>query len=169
LTDDRIAIGIIRTSFGVKGELKVKSFSGEVKHFLSLKEVFLKDKGNRFLLKKVENVRSAKDDLIMKLEGIDTPELGKTFSGTEIWVSRKDASPLGSDEYYLADLCRCTAYIGVEKIGVVRSLIEGSSSDLLEVVRENGQSLVVPFLDEYVDRVSIEESKIYLRELVLEL
>jgi len=169
LTDDRIAIGIIRTSFGVKGELKVKSFSGEVKHFLSLKKVFLKDKGNRFLLKKVEYVRSAKDDIIIKLEGIDSPEVGKTFSGTEIWVSRAEASPLEPDEYYLADLCRCTAYIGVEKIGVVRSLIEGSSSDLLEIVRENGQTLIVPFLDEYVDQVNIEENKVFLKELVLEL
>jgi len=169
LTDDRIAIGIIRTSFGVKGELKVKSFSGEVKHFLSLKKVFLKDKGNRFLLKKVENVRSANNDILMKLEGIDTPELGKTFSGTEIRVPRAEASPLEPDEYYLADSCRCTAYIGVEKIGVVRSLVEGGSSDLLEIVRENGQTSMVPFLDEYVERVSIEESKVFLRELVLEL
>ena len=39
---DLIAIGFVRTSYGVKGDIKVSSYSGETAHFLQLKEVFLK-------------------------------------------------------------------------------------------------------------------------------
>lgn len=169
MTDDRIAIGIIRTSFGVKGDLKIRSLSGEFEHFLKLKEVFLKDKGDRFLLKKVERVRISHENLIMKLEGIDTPEMGKALQGAELWVSREYAAPLEEDEFYLADLCRCTAYIGSEKFGKVHSTIDGSSSELLEIITLKGQSLFVPFIDDYVDRVDVNAGKIYLRELVKEL
>ena len=53
---DLIAIGFVRTSYGVKGDIKVSSYSGETAHFLPLKEVFLK-KGNvqkRFAVERVQ-------------------------------------------------------------------------------------------------------------------
>ena len=39
---DLIAIGFVRTAYGVKGDIKVSSYSGETAHFFQLKEVFLK-------------------------------------------------------------------------------------------------------------------------------
>ena len=43
---EKLVIGIIRTSYGIKGELKVKSLSGETAHFLALKYIYLKKKGS---------------------------------------------------------------------------------------------------------------------------
>lgn len=158
----RLVIGIIRTSHGVKGELKVKSLSGESGHFLKLKEINLK-KENIYYQFKVERIRENAGNVLLKLEGVDTPEEGKKLIGSEIWVDRDKACPLNDGEYYYADLCECVVIKEDEKIGYVRSIFETSKQDILEVVDLNRKILIIPFTEEYIGEVNIEDQKIYLK------
>lgn len=164
MIDDKIAIGLIRTSHGVKGELKVSSFSGEIEHFFEIQEVFLKDKRGNFLPRKIEKVKIKGDLILMKLEGIDTPEEGKRLNGYEIWVPRSQAAPLNADEYYYADLCQCSLYLENQRIGSVKSVIDGNASELLEVVKDDKKTVLIPFLDRYLSDINIDEKKIFLRD-----
>ena len=164
MTNGHIAIGIIRTSFGLRGELKVRSLSGEWEHFLTLKEIYLKNKTGNLLHYQVESVRLQKDTILLKLAGINTPEQGRTLSGTEIWVERQWASPKAEDEYYHADLCTCEVYIKQEKLGRIKSVIDGNASELLEVITKQGRVILIPFIDRYVGTVDIEQQKVYLKE-----
>ena len=95
---DRLAIGLIRTSHGLKGNLKVKSLSGEVDHFFRIKKVYILKK-ERFIPFTVQSVRKLSSCILMKLEGIDTPEVARDYRGLEIWASRQDACPLKEGEY----------------------------------------------------------------------
>lgn len=169
MTDSRIAIGFIRTSFAFQGELKVASFSGEIDHFLGLKEIFLKDKNGRFLLYEVESSRKHKGTLLLKLAGIDTPEQVKKLHGVEIWVDRKFAAPKADDEYYYADLCLCSVILDEKKIGRINSLIQGHWCELLEVITIEGKTILVPFVDAFVGNVDIGQGKVYLKEAAAEL
>lgn len=169
MTEQRIAIGLIRTSFGFKGELKVLSFSGESGHFLGLSEILLKDKGGRFLPYQVESSRMQKQTILLKLAGINTPEQVKLLQGFEIWVERKHAAPKAEDEYYHADLCLCSAYLGDQVFGRIRSLVEGYKCELLEIITADEKTILVPFADRYVGDVDIQNRKVFLKETVKEL
>ena len=83
--------------------------------------------------------------VIVKVAGLDTPEKARALVGCEIWVPRAAAAPLDDDEYYAADLCRCSLWFGEEELGAVRSVWEGGPAQLLEVVGK-GEDLARPLL-----------------------
>jgi 16S rRNA processing protein RimM len=176
LTDGKLAIGLIRTSYGLKGELKVKSLSGEIGHFMKLKEICLKGRRlppgkqqeDRLPLYKVEYVRKHRDSILIKLAGIDTPEQGKSLSGYEIWVDRQYANPKDEDEYYHADLRYCTVLLDNREFGKIKSIIEGPQYELLEVQSRAGKTVLIPFTEEYVGTVDVEQKQV-LKEAVKQL
>ncbi len=161
--EERLAIGLIRTSHGVKGNLKVKSFSGETDHFFRLKKVHIK-KGDRFIPYRVESAGGSHSSLLLKLEGIDTREEALQLRGEVLWVDRSDASPLKQGEYYYADLSRCNVYHQGKKLGRVNTVIEGGVSDILEVVTLQGKTIMVPFDEHFIAEINMEEKGIYLDE-----
>lgn len=158
----KLAIGRIRTAHGVKGYLKVQSFSGETGHFLNLKEVVLKNK-NREKVFRIEDVRPIGSSVLFKLEGIDTPEHGKQYSGWDIWVDKNFASPLAEDEYYVCDMIGCKLIFNGKVVGTVRSITDNSISDLLEIITDHGSHLI-PFKDEFIGEVNIPEGRIELKD-----
>ncbi len=178
---DSIAIGTVYGSHGVHGHLKVGSFSGEYDHFQSLREVELRrgDASRRF---SVQEMRRTDRGVLVKLDGIDTPEMARTYARWEIWVPRAHGCPLGDGEYYAADLCGCSLVyraeasdsptgelsisdtVPEETIGTVVSVWDNGVSDLLEVVRPDGTRVVVPFLERFVGTVDMVGRRIALKE-----
>jgi 16S rRNA processing protein RimM len=159
---DMIAIGKIRTSHGVKGFVKIVCYSGETEHFYKLSDVLLKNK-NLERVYSIEEMKPHGDSIIIKFEGIDTPEKAKTLSGWEIWVSRDKASSLSKGEYYHADLCQCSFQFENEIIGNVISILEGGASELFEVELTSGKTVLIPFRDEFIGEISIEKKLIELK------
>lgn len=161
--EERLAIGLIRTSHGVKGNLRVKSFSGETNHFSRLKKVYIK-KGDRFIPYRVKSVGGSHSSLLLKLENIDTREEALRLRGEVLWVDRSVASPLKQGEYYYADLSRCNVYHQGKEIGRVNTVIGGGVSDILEVVTPQGKIIMVPFDEYFIAEINIEAKRIYLDE-----
>ncbi len=158
---DEIAIGKIRTSHGVKGFLKVLSFSGQTDHFLKLKEFVLKKEGKRKIFD-VESIKASGSTVFVKLKGIESPEVGKTYSGWEIWTDRKSAAQLEADEYYLTDLNGCDIINSGTVLGTIIGISENRINDLLEVKTDKG-TFIVPFKDEYIGEVNIETRQVELK------
>lgn len=158
-----LAVGVISSTHGVAGELKVKSYSGEHRHLLGLREAVLR-KGGAERTVTFERVRRQDPGVIVKVEGLDTPEKARTLVGWEIWVARALAAPLGHAEYYAADLCRCRLWFGEEDVGAVRSVWEGGPAQLLEVVGKAGKTFLVPFSDHFIGDVDLANGKISLKE-----
>jgi len=163
---DLIAIGIIRTAWGLKGWLKLSSYSGEWDHFFSLKSVLLAAKAiNRPKEYEVEGFRIHQGAGQLKFVGIDSPELAKTLSGAEIMVPREQGAGLAADEWYIADL------IGLRMIdadanylGKIVSVIS-SSDDILEVLTPGGSRFMVPFRTEFVGEPDMENGTLVLNAL----
>lgn len=171
-----LAIGKIRTSFGVKGYMKVQNFSGETEHFFRLEEISLEN-GKLREKKRIESVSIHGSDLILKFEGIDSPEEARKYIDWEIWVPRSMASSLGEGEYYIADLCGCTltgishgeTAGGTKVYGKVRSVLyESGTCDYLEIESEETDEknkkkiFLVPFRKEFIGRVDTESRTIEL-------
>ncbi|MBB6479122.1 ribosome maturation factor RimM [Spirochaeta isovalerica] len=160
---DLIAIGKIRTSHGIKGFVKVVSFSGETDHFYDLEKIILKsDRQERESV--IEEVKPLGDSVILKIAGIDSPEKAKTLAGMEILVPRDNAAPLNEGEYYHADLVQCSLRYDGEIIGRVKSIIEGGGGELFEVELNSGESVLIPFRDEFIGDISIDGKLIELKE-----
>ncbi len=157
---DTLAVGIVRSSHGVKGFVKVLSFSGETAHLLRLRRVELNINGERST-RVIEDARPFKNGVLLKFEGIDSPEAAKALSGAELWVLREEAAPLAEDEYYLADLCNCELFCGEERRGRIVSVAAGSSGDLLEVETKDGLK-IVPFTRRFIGEVDIAAARVEL-------
>lgn len=153
--DAQLAIGRIRTSHGVRGHFKVESYSGETDHFTRLRQVLLSD-GQHSESFAVESVRATGGHLLLKLEGVDSPEAARLFSGWEILVGRRNAAPLGNEEYYFGDLCKCHVVKEGRRLGRILSVCEGGGGELLEVQVPSGERFFVPFRKEFVGKVDIE-------------
>jgi 16S rRNA processing protein RimM len=160
--NERLAVGVVTGTHGVAGALKVKSFSGAWDHLLALREVEFRCKGvDRKVL--FQSVRPQPPGVIVRIEGVETPEQARRFIGCEIWVPRRQAAPLDSGEYYEADLCLCSVWLAGKEIGKVRSVLDGGRSQLLEVRTAEGRTCLVPFIEHFVGEVDMEKGRIHLK------
>ncbi|HAK44645.1 MAG TPA: 16S rRNA processing protein RimM [Spirochaeta sp.] len=161
---NKITIGKVRTSVGVRGYFKVLSFSGEVVHFKKLKGQAVEFRLNsRTKILAVEDVKMSGSNLTMKVEGIDNPEEAKKLSGWELFVEKNKAAKLKKDEYYLIDLCKCSIIMDGNVVGRVKGLSDNSVSDLLEV-EVDGKVKLIPFMNQYIGEVNIKKGTIELKE-----
>lgn len=158
-----LAVGIVGTSHGVRGAMRVKSLSGEYGHFENFIEITLRHKELSRVLK-VISTRITGKSAIIQCEGIDTPEDAKKYSGWEVWVARELCNPLLENEFYIADLNGCAVMLDDHRIGEITGVTDIGRCDLLEITSTEGGKFLVPFMDEYIGDVSIETREIVLRE-----
>lgn len=159
---ERIAIGLIRKPYGLKGYMKVTVFSGDFDHFSTLSEITLQ-RQERSRQCVIQQVQENGNEVLVKIQGIDSPEDARVYNGWEIWVDRSMAAPLGEQEYYWADLHGCELVYDGSSVGEVVAMIEGPQADLFEVRKSDGTLCYVPFLDEYVGKVDVSAGRIELR------
>lgn len=170
-----LVIAILQAPYGLKGELKVRSLSGETEHIvalegknISLRQAVAGKSAPAQLSRIVESVRVVEPHLLVKFKGIDTPEDARKLTGCEILVARELASPLDNDEFYVIDLIGCSLILNGTAIGTVQNVWETGAHDMLEVkladpVAESGFRVVqVPFRLPFVGDVDVQARTIEL-------
>ncbi|NCB01054.1 MAG: 16S rRNA processing protein RimM [Spirochaetia bacterium] len=159
-----IATGVLRGPHGLKGSIKLKSFSGEVAHLLDIKKVQLRH-GTEVRLFEVDEVITHGDELLIRFRGIDSPEKARTLNGWELWVDREDAAPLEQGEYYSADLMDSSIIVEGEVVGKVVAILDGPQALLLEVKHSVGEKTsLIPFMAPFIGFVHTHEKEIELLE-----
>ena len=164
---DQFVIGILQAPYGLGGELKVRSLSGEADHFLRLEgqSVALRPVANGVpgtpVSRLVESVREVQPHLLIKFAGFDTPEKARALTGSELLVDRSKASPLDEGEFYVAELVGCHLVYQGAVLGTIRTVWENGANDMLEIRlddenEEKGWRIAqVPFRDPFVGKVDI--------------
>ncbi|MCG8479482.1 MAG: ribosome maturation factor RimM [Spirochaetales bacterium] len=168
---DTLTIGVLGKPRGVHGDIRVRSYSGEVEHFRSLRDVVLLKDGARRPAR-VREVRVVQGIPVLRFEGVETPEVARSLAGWEISVPRERAAPLGPGEYYWNDLVDCRVTVdGVER-GRVVAVVEGTQAPLLEVApadETSSSTVLIPFMSPFVGEVDIEGATIIVeRSWILE-
>lgn len=102
---------------------------------------------------------------ILRLEGVSSREAVDRLRGTDLWMRRADAPPLGEDEWYAEDLIGCRVVDGEVVVGVVAKLLPYPSCDLLEVQRPetdaaHPKALWVPLISDAVRTVDLDAQTI---------
>jgi 16S rRNA processing protein RimM len=157
-----LAVGVVTATHGVTGELKIKSLSGQVDHLLAIREALFRKSGMEKRLR-IESSRPQVAGIIAKVEGLETPETARRLVGCELWVPRPLAAPLDFGEYYASDLCRCRLWFKEREIGVVKSVWDGGSAQLLEIRGNDGRTFLVPFTDHFIGEVDLAAGRMVLK------
>ncbi len=163
---EKIAIGVIRTSHGVRGEVKVHSFSGETDHFLRLRRVELRSSGGDRVVPDlaIESIKAHSNSLIVKFAEVETPEQARTYNGFLVYVDKKEAAKKRRDEYYAAELCGVRVVYGGDERGTVTSTWENGDVTMLDVETIDGRTVIVPFIKRFVGPVNVRARTMELFE-----
>lgn len=154
---DRFRVGVITTTHGLKGEVKVFPTTEDPKRFLDLKEV-IADNGKSQMTLIISSVRFFKHLVILGFEGYDSIDDVTPLKKWELYVSRENAIPLEEGEYYVADLIGLEVYSDDGRLlGKLRDVIETGANDVYSVHRGEGmKDLLIPVIDECILDVDVE-------------
>lgn len=157
-----LATGVLKGPHGVHGFIKLHSYSQEFEHLLRIDAVLLKKDGSQRSMA-IDAVKEAGREILVKFQGIDSPEEARKFNGWEVWVPREHAAGLAQDEFYVADLATCSLTVGGTVVGSVVGVIDGPQALLLEVESNaDGKRYLVPFMATYIGRVDLEKKEMEL-------
>jgi 16S rRNA processing protein RimM len=145
----RILVGQIGQAHGLKGEVKLASFTEEPSDIARYGT--LETEAGRRL--KIESSRPQKGGLIARFEGIDDRSKAEGLRGLKLYVGRERLPPLEKNSYYHADLIGLEARApGGEVLGVVSGIVNFGAGDILELKRaQPANTLLVPFAGAKVD------------------
>ncbi len=151
--DARICVARIGAAHGVRGEVKLWSFTQDPLAVLQYGPLSTKDGARQF---EVARARVAKDHLVAALKGVATREDAERVNGIELYVARDKLPTTDDDEYYHADLIGLQAIDAQgETIGKVLAIHNFGAGDIIEIARAQGSSLLLPFTNAVVPIVDI--------------
>jgi 16S rRNA processing protein RimM len=161
MTADRICIGAIAGSFGVSGEVRLKSFCTEPEAIASYGPLHTEDGSRSF---DVKLTRPVAGGVGARLTGVATKEQADALKGTGLYVDRGRLPALPDDEFYHADLIGMAAHDpGGALIGVVQAIHNHGAGDLLELAGAGlKQSLIVPFTMAVVPTVDLAARRVII-------
>ena len=153
-------IGTIAGTFGNKGDLKILPLINPPEILLELKSIFIEDLNGSKQEFTVLRAKRHKNIFIFALEGIDDMNVAEDLCDLSIFVSSLDFKKLKKNEYFYHDLEGLTAYTedGME-IGKIDHIIQGGN-DILVIKNASGEEIMVPFVDEIVPEVNLQEKTI---------
>ncbi len=157
---EKLEIGQIVNTFGIKGEIKISPFTDDIRRFDDLEYVYVRTKKETKLYK-VENVKYHKNMVLMKLEAINTLEQAEMLRNAFLEVDREHAVPLKEGTYFIADLIGLDVYTDEEKLlGKVEDIYNTGANDIYVVKDELGKQILLPGTKEVIKRVDLEKEKI---------
>jgi 16S rRNA processing protein RimM len=159
---DRVCIAQIGGPHGIRGEVKLRSFTADPMAVKDYGPLETEDGAARF---EIEAVRPAKGHLVARLRGVHDRNAAERLTNLRLFVSRERLPPPGADEFYHADLIGLTAVTadGVE-VGTVVAVHDFGAGDLLELRPvTGGTTIMLPFTDAFVPSVDIAGGRIVVQ------
>lgn len=156
--DTLILLGVIGAAHGIKGEVRIKAFTGDP---LAIADYgpLTDDKGRRF---EIAEVRPAKEVVVARIKGITSREAAESLNGVNLYVARdRIPAPEDEDEFLQADLIGC-AVVGPDGVvlGTVTTVANYGAGDLLDILLPDGRSVLMPFTKAFAPRIDIAARRI---------
>ena len=155
---ERVLVGVIIGAHGIKGEVKIKSFTADPKAFSSYGPLHSSD-GRIF---EITKAKFAKDDFICTLKNVTDRNQSEALRGTELFVSREKMPKLPVGEFYLHDLEGKPVLSAGQVIGMVSGFQNFGAGELLEL--QSGVLIPLGFVVKVDDAVSVDLPDGYLDE-----
>ncbi len=160
--DRLIALGVFGAPHGVRGELRVKSYTQDPKAIGAYGR--LTDRAGKAIYELTAQ-RPLKDDmLVVRIAGIDSREAAEKLTGAELFARRSQLPPPHEDEFYYDDLVGLTAVTQEgDELGRVIALSNYGAGDILEIACEGGgETLLLPFSKAVATAIDFDGGRIVI-------
>lgn len=158
--EDLLRVGVISSTHGVRGEVKVFPTTDDPERFQELEEVLL-DTGREKLTLAIEDVRFFKNMVILKFKGIDSINDAEKYKGRDLLITRENAVPLEEGEFFICDIIGSTVFEedGTE-FGTLKDVMETGANDVFVVEMKNGGEVLLPCIDDCIKEIDVEAKRI---------
>ena len=149
-----IQLGIVGAAHGIKGEVRVKTFTGDA---MALGDYGpLQTASGRVL--EVAQLRPSKEVVVVRFKGVDTRNDAEALNGTELFVDRSRLSDdLEDDEFYHVDLIGLAVEtLASEPIGTITAVHDFGAGEMLDVKRKGAKPVLIPFTRAAVPDVDLK-------------
>ena len=154
-----LEIGQIVNTFGIKGMVKVKPFTDDIRRFDRLEKVYIK-KQNEKKEYQIEEVKYHKEMVLIKFKGIDNIDAANLLKNSYLIVDREKEEPLEEGRYYIVDMLGIDVYTEEGNLlGKLDDIYNTGSNDIYVVKDELGKQVLLPALKEVIKKVDIENRK----------
>jgi 16S rRNA processing protein RimM len=158
LDERRVMLGVVTGAHGVRGEVKVKSFTADPRA-LGRYGALSDARGARSFALQVRG--SARGLVIARIDGVDTREAAEALKGVELFVSRACLPKPRRGEVYIADLVGLAAVDAAgQPVGRVERVLNYGAGDVLEIARPGQEALLLPFAAPMVGEIDLASGRV---------
>lgn len=181
--DNMLRVGVIASTHGVKGEVKVYPTTDEPKRFSELKKVYMDyckksikgSETSKCIQLEISGVKYFKQFVIVKFKGINDINDVEEYKGMDLYITREDAIPLEDGEFYITDLIGLMVIDEEEaEVGIVKDVLQTGANDVY-VVEANekygNKELMFPAIKDCILNIDLEKRNmtVHIMEGLLEL
>lgn len=158
-----LRVGVISSTHGLKGEVKVFPTTDDPERFRKLKKVYL-DTGKDYMPLKVTGVKFFKNQVILKFQEFqDINEIEK-YRGKDLLIDREQAVPLAENENFIVDLIDMDVYDEEEnRLGTLTDVLQTGANDVYVVETDEGKEILLPAIPSCILDVDVEAAKMIVR------
>lgn len=164
-SDELLLIGQIAAPFGVRGQVKVKSYTDRPDHVRRhVRNVYLGPDRVAYTLTHV--IEHKPGILIFSLREITSREAADALRGTEIYIREAEAAPLAEDEYFIHQLVGLNAFtVDGQALGQVREVLETGAGEVLVITRPGSSDALVPMVRDFIAELDLPGGRIVIRPI----
>ena len=157
--EDLLQVGVITTTHGVRGEVKVFPTTDDPARFKKLKNVIL-DTGKEKLELEIAGVKFFKNMVILKFKGIDDINDVEKYRKKSLYVTRENAVKLKKDEYFIADLIGMKVSTDEgEELGTLSDVMQTGANDVYVISMTDGEEVLIPAIRDCIRDVDVEQGQ----------
>ena len=160
-----LRVGVISSTHGVRGEVKIYPTTDEPERFEELESVLLDTESGRRRLE-IEHVKYFKNQVILKFRGYDNINDIERYKGKDLLIPREDALPLGENENYIGDLIGMAVVTDEGKtLGELKDVLETGANDVYVVETPGKKEILLPAIRDCILEVDVEEKRMLVHVL----
>lgn len=160
-----LRVGVISSTHGVRGEVKVFPTTDDPARFRLLKTVIL-DMGKEQQELEIEGVKFFKNQVILKFKGYDNINDIEKYKGMDLLISREDALPLEENENFIIDLIDMTVITDDGRtLGTLVDVIQTGANDVYVVQTSDKKEILLPAIRDCILDVNVEEKRMLVHVL----
>ena len=163
--ENLLRVGVITSTHGVRGEVKVFPTTDDMNRFKKLKTVILDTKKGHKTLN-VESVKFFKNMVILKFKGYDNINDVEMWRQMDLLITRDQAVKLSPDENFIVDLIGLTVMTDEgEKLGVMKDVLQTGANDVYIVKMADGKEVLLPAIKDCILNVDLEKGEMLVHVL----
>lgn len=159
-------IGKVINTHGIRGEVKVHRISDFDERFEVGETVFLESDSEQLLQLEISGHRIHKGFDLLTFKGLNNINEVEHFKGFYLKITENQLTDLEENEFYYHEIIGCNVYKkNQEKIGFVKEILSPGANDVWVIKQEKGKDLLIPYIDDVVKEIDINEKKIIIEPL----